>query len=162
MCPIYDAGGIQQPIKKMLKVLVVAAKCGLEEDTYIESNLITGSIEMEFRYMKSLKLNPTKFYRLYQNQISRVMPSNKATKDDITEFECQHDIVTPQHQGINNKAVFCVRAYKDFPQLYDVLYLGISIDKARQALLSHFTISGVAKETAQAFTQQFMESVSWN
>jgi len=159
--PYIRCWGDSNADKSDALVMVAVANCSLEEDTYIEGNFLTGSIEMEFRYMKSLKLGPTKFYRLYQNQISRVMPGNKATKDDVTEFQCQHDLVMPQNQNINNKSIFCVRAYKDFPKLYDVLYLGISIDKDQQALLSHFTISGVAQDSVQAFTKQFMESVSW-
>lgn len=159
--PYIRCWGDSNADKSDALVMVAVANCSLEEDTYIEGNFLTGSIEMEFRYMKSLKLGPTKFYRLYQNQISRVMPGNKATKDDVTEFQCQHDLVMPQNQNINNKSIFCVRAYKDFPKLYDVLYLGISVDKDQQALLSHFTISGVAQDSVQAFTKQFMESVSW-
>ncbi|GAA5141472.1 S1 family peptidase [Thalassotalea piscium] len=159
--PYIRCWGDSNADKSDALVMVAVANCSLEEDTYIEGNFLTGSIEMEFRYMKSLKLGPTKFYRLYQNQISRVMPGNKATKDDVTEFQCQHDLVMPTHQNINNKSIFCVRAYKDFPKLYDVLYLGISVDKDQQALISHFTVSGVAQDSVQAFTKQFMESVSW-
>ncbi|XQW84754.1 S1 family peptidase [Thalassotalea piscium] len=159
--PYIRCWGDSNADKSDALVMVAVANCSLDEDTYIEGNFLTGSIEMEFRYMKSLKLGATKFYRLYQNQISRVMPGNKATKDDVTEYQCQHDLVMPSHHNINNKSVLCVRAYKDFPQLYDVLYLGVSVDKDKQALLSHFTISGVAQDSVQAFTKQFMESVSW-
>jgi hypothetical protein len=67
----------------------------------------------------------------------------------------------PSHQKINNKAVFCARAYKDYSNLYDVLYVAISIDKNDQALLSHFTLAGVSQQSSQAFTQRFMEYVSW-
>lgn len=159
--PYIRCWGDSNADKSDALVMIAVANCSLDEDTYIEGNFLTGSIEMEFRYMKSLKLGATKFYRLYQNQIARVMPSNKATKDDVTEFQCQHDLVMPEHQNINNKSVFCVRAYKDFPNLYDALYLGISVDKNKQALLSHFTVSGVAQDSVQDFTKQFMESVSW-
>ena len=62
---------------------------------------------------------------------------------------------------INNKTIFCTRAYKKFPDLYDVLYLSASVDKDSQALVSHFTIAGISQPNALAFTQQFMEAVSW-
>jgi hypothetical protein len=116
---------------------------------------------MDFQYLQAKKLSSTKFYQLFQRRVARVMPGNKAGKDDVTEYECQHDIVMPNNLKINNKAIFCARAYKDFTNLYDVLYVGISIDKDDQALLSHFTLAGVSQQSSQAFTQKFMESVSW-
>ena len=142
-------------------IMLAVANCSLDENTYIASNFFTGALEMEYRFMQAKKLSDTKFYQLFQRQISRAMPGNKAGKDDVTEFECQHDIVMPEHQNINNKSIFCTRAYKDFSDLYDILYLGVSIDRNDQALLSHFTLAGVSQKSAQTFTAKFMESVSW-
>ncbi len=137
------------------------ASCSLEENTYISSNFFTGSIEMEFRYMQAKELSATKFYHLYQQQIQRAGPGNKAGKEDVSEYQCHHDIVSSSNQGINSKSIFCTRAYKKFPQLFDILYLSASIDKDKQALISHFTIAGIEQSTALAFTRQFMESISW-
>jgi len=164
--PIIDAPfircwGESNADKTDALMLLAVANCSLEENTYIASNFFTGSIEMEFRYLQAKNLSDIKFYQLFQRQIARVMPGNKAGKNDVTEFECQHDIVMPQSQKINNKAIFCTRAYKDFSDLYDVLYLAISVDRHDQALISHFTLAGVAQESAQRFTKKFMESVSW-
>ncbi len=142
-------------------ILTAVANCTLEEDTFVSSNFFTGAIEMDYRYMQGKDLSDTKFYTLYEQQIKRAGPGNKATKDDVTEFQCQHDIVTPSHQNIKNKAIFCTRAYKDFAGLYDVLYIAGSIDQNNRALVSHFTIAGVQQDTAMAFTKKFMESVTW-
>jgi hypothetical protein len=60
-----------------------------------------------------------------------------------------------------NKAVFCTRAYKKFPQLYDVLFIGASVDQNDKALISHFTLAGVSQDMAMAFTRKFMESLTW-
>jgi hypothetical protein len=116
---------------------------------------------MEYRYMQAKELSETKFYQIFERQLTQVMPGNKAGKDDVTEFQCQHDIVTPSNQAITNKSVFCTRAYKDFPKLFDVLYIAISVDKGDQALLSHFTVAGVTQNSALKFTEKFMESISW-
>jgi len=142
-------------------VLAVVANCSLDENTYLSSNFFTGAVEMEFRYMQAKELSDTKFYQIFERQLTQVMPGNKAGKDDVSEFQCQHDIVTPSNQAITNKAVFCTRAYKDFPKLFDVIYIAISVDKGDQALLSHFTIAGVTQNSALSFTEKFMESVSW-
>jgi len=137
------------------------ASCSLDENTYLSSNFFTGSIEMEFRYMQAKELSANKFYHLYEQQIQRAGPGNKAGKEDVSEYQCHHDTVTTSNQALNSKSIFCTRAYKKFPQLFDVLYLSASIDKDKEALISHFTISGIEQSTALAFTRKFMESVSW-
>jgi|TARA_B110000114_G_scaffold177676_1_gene209734 hypothetical protein len=137
------------------------ANCSLDENTYLSSRFFTGSIEMEFRYMQAKELSTNKFYRLYEQQIQRAGPNNKAGKEDVSEYQCQHDIVMPSNREINNKSIFCTRGYKKFPQLFDVLFLSASIDKDKQALISHFTISGIEQSPALAFTRKFMESVAW-
>ena len=137
------------------------ASCSLDENTYLSSNFFTGSIEMEFRYMNAKDLSANKFYHLYEQQIQRAGPGNKAGKEDVSQYQCHHDIVMPSNQTLSSKTIFCTRAYKKFPQLFDVLYLSASIDKDKEALISHFTISGIEQSTALAFTRQFMESISW-
>ena len=159
--PFIRCWGESNADKDDALIMLAVANCSLDENTYIASNFFTGSLEMEYRFMQAKKLTDTKFYQLFQRQIARVMPGNKAGKDDVSEFECQHDIIMPAHQKINNKAIFCTRAYKDFSDLYDVIYLGVSIDRHDQALLSHFTFAGISQKSAQAFTKKFMESVSW-
>ena len=159
--PYIRCWGDSNADKEDALIFTAVANCTLEENTYISSNFFTGILEMEYRYMQSKDLTNTKFYTLYEQQIKRAGPSNKATKDDVTEFQCQHDIVQPLNGGMKNKAVFCTRAYKDFSGLYDVLYIAASIDKNDQALLSHFTIAGVQQDSAMAFTKKFMESVTW-
>lgn len=142
-------------------MLSVATTCTLDEYTYLTSNFITDTLSMEFRFLQAKDLINTKFYYLYEQQIQHAGPSNAATKDDVSEYECQHDIVMAPNHGINNKTILCTRVYKKYPQLFDVLYLSASVDRDDQALISHFTLSGVEKDNALAFTRKFMESVSW-
>ncbi|MFT5296507.1 MAG: serine protease Do [Colwellia sp.] len=142
-------------------VSAVVSNCSLDENTYISNNFFTGSIEMQYRYMQAKELSDTKFYQIFERQLNQVRSGNKAGKDDVSEYQCQHDIITPSNLAITNKSVFCTRAYKDFPKLFDVLYVAISVDKGDQALLSHFTIAGVSQDSALNFTEKFMESISW-
>jgi len=159
--PFLRCWGESNADKKDALILAAVANCSLDENTYISSNFFTGFLEMEFRYMQAKELSDTKFYSLYEQHIKRAGPANKASKDDVTEYQCHHDIVTPKTDGLKRKSIFCTRAYKDFPKLFDVLYLGASLDKNNQALVSHFTIAGVKQDSAMGFTQKFMESVSW-
>lgn len=159
--PFIRCWGESNSDKQDALILTAVANCSLDEDVFISNSFFTGTLEMEFRYMETEKLISNKFYHLYEQQISRAGPSNKATKDDVTEFQCHHDLVMPANKGINNKSILCTRNYKKFPELFDVMYLAASVDKDTQALISHFTLAGVEQETALAFTKKFMEAVSW-
>ncbi len=159
--PFIRCWGNSNAEKPDALILSAVANCSLDESTFISGHFFTGSIEMEFRYMDAKKLNPLKFYHLYEQQIKRAGPGNKARKEDVTEFQCHHDIVRPANSTINSKSILCTRNYKKFPQLYDVMYLSNSVDKDKQALISHFTLAGVEKQSAMAFTKKFMESTAW-
>jgi len=159
--PFLRCWGESNADKKDALILAAVANCSLDENTYLSSNFFTGFLEMEFRYMQAKELSDTKFYSLYEQHIKRAGPANKASKDDVTEYQCHHDIVAPKNDGLKRKSIFCTRAYKDFPKLYDVLYLSASLDKSNQALVSHFTIAGVKQDSAMDFSQKFMESASW-
>lgn len=159
--PFVKCWGESNADKTEDKVLIVVANCALNEDTYVSSKFYTGTLDMEYLYLKSKSLSPTKFYQYVQARIKSAGPSNDVSKDDATEFECQHDLVSAKENKISNKAIFCTRAYKDYEDLFDVVYLGVSIDRYEEALISHFALAGVSQESAQAFMAKFMEAVSW-
>ncbi|GAA0822944.1 hypothetical protein GCM10009111_31950 [Colwellia asteriadis] len=159
--PFIRCWGDSNTDKSDALILAAVANCSLDEDTYLAANLFTGNIEIEFKHMQAKELSDSKFYHLYQQQIARAGAGNRAGKGDVSEFQCQHDLTTPQNNNMTSKSIFCTRAYKDFPKLFDVLYLGASVDKGQQALVSHFTIAGVSQKNAMAFTHKFMEAVSW-
>lgn len=160
--PFVRCWGDSNADKADALILTAVANCSLDENTYISSQFFTGTMEIEFRTMQAKDIGASKFYRLYQQQISHAGAGNRANKENVTQYQCHHDLVMPDNQAINNKTIFCTRAYKKFPDLFDILYLSASIDKENQALVSHFTIAGINKPNALAFTRQFMEAVLWN
>ncbi len=159
--PFIRCWGDSNADKADALILTAVANCSLDENTYLSSQFFTGSMEIEFRTMQAKNIGANKFYHLYQQQITRAGAGNRAGKDNVTEYQCHHDLVMPDNQAINNKSIFCTRAYKKFPDLFDVLYLSASVDKDKQALVSHFTIAGINQANALAFTRKFMEAVSW-
>lgn len=160
--PFIRCWGESNADKQDALILAAVANCSLDEDVYISGNFFTGTMEMEFRYMQAKTISDTKFYHLYEQHISRAGPGNKAGKDDVTEYQCHHDLVSNSSNSLTSKSIFCTRAYKKFPNLYDVLFIAGSVDKNDRALVSHFTIAGVEQDTAMSFTEKFMEAVTWN
>ncbi len=136
--------------------------CQMEENVYISESLTTGSIDMEFHYFAAPEISTVRFYQLYKAQISQASAGNRVSKEEVTEFECQHDITGVAEQNIKNKSIVCIRAYKEYQGLYDLMYISASVDRNNKALVSHFTLAGVEKDLAQQFSIRFMESVKWN
>ncbi|WP_371375988.1 S1C family serine protease [Thalassotalea aquiviva] len=136
--------------------------CQMDEYVYLSDTFNTGMVNMEFYYFEADELSSTRFYQLYQTQFAQASANNRASKDDVTEFECQHDITQIEQQGIKNKSILCVRAYKKYHGLFDVMYIAASIDKTNKAIVSHYTLAGVAEDLAQQFNLKFMESLAWN
>ena len=148
--------------KKDALLFKAVTNCQMEEYVYISESFTTGMVDMEFHYFEADEISSTRFYQIYEDQISRAGAGNQASKEDVSEFSCQHDIVENNEATIRTKSVLCIRAYKKYDDLYDVMYISASIDKNTEALVSHFTLSGVDKKLSQAFTAKFMESVKWN
>ena len=138
----------------------VTAFCSQSEEIFLSQQFTTGRIEMQFQWLHAADLHPLQFFARYQQNINNANPDNQAGKEDVTPFECQHQLVQQQN-GQHAKTIFCVRAYRNFAGLYDALYLAASMDHEKQGLISHFTISGVSQETAQAFSKKFSEAVLW-
>ncbi len=159
--PFIRCWGESNADKNDAVALVVVANCALDDNTYISGDFFTNSIDMEFKYLQSKKLSDLKFYHLYQQHITNAGPNNRASKNDVSDYQCHHDLVQAKNSNLDTKAVFCTRAYKKFPQLFDVLFISASINKGDQALISHFTLAGVSQKSAMAFTQKFMESIAW-
>jgi hypothetical protein len=152
-------GGSNTSDKEAL-YLSVENRCQLDEQIYLHNGLRTGGLEIEFEWLDGKSLGEHRFYNFYSQSITGAGAGNKASKTDVTNYRCQQDKVT-NNNGVTNKTVFCLRAYKEFEQLYDVLFVAATLDHSQQGLISHYTLSGVSKESALVFTQKFMDAIAW-
>ncbi|TLU59933.1 trypsin-like peptidase domain-containing protein [Thalassotalea litorea] len=137
-------------------------QCQMEESVYISDSFSTGKVSMEFHYFEGDDISTWRFYQNYKASITQAAADNQAGKEDVTEFECQHDITSNSNNKLTNKSIMCVRAYKKYKGLYDIMFLAASVDQTNQALVSHFTLAGVNQTLAQSFTKRFMEASQWN
>ena len=139
--------------------------CSQDEYIYLSGRFTTGNIVYQFNWIESDELNIFQFYNLYQTQIENVYPDNSARKDDVSNFECHEDFHSKesiQSEDIISKGMFCARKYKEYPGLFDVLYLGATVHDNKRGLVSHFTLAGVTMELALKFTRKFLSSIQWN
>jgi len=141
-----------------------ATTCSSEEQVYLSRNFESGNIVYQFNWLETKELNTFQFYNMLRQKIAAAYPDNDAGKEDVTDFVCTDDFVAagPQeNQNVVTKATFCVREYKKYSGLYDILYFGITVHSRLSALISHFTMSGVERDLGQAFTRKFIASIAW-
>lgn len=137
----------------------VSSTCQGDEHIYLSQTFTTGNVNYQFFWMDAGELNRWQFYHLYENLFGSFMPDNRAGKNDVSGFACDELFV--EGQKGDEKAVLCTRAYRDFPGLFDVLYLGGSAHNNRQAFVRHFTLAGVTRASAKAFLERFMATTVW-
>lgn len=139
--------------------------CSQDESVYLSDSFTTGSIVYQFNWLESDRLNLLQFYNMYQTRIADVYPDNMAGKEDVSEFACHEDFVNGNASAdrkITVKSTFCVRKYKKYENLYDVLYLGATVHEKNRGLISHFTLAGVSMDLALRFTEKFLSNITWN
>ena len=138
--------------------------CRSEDNIYLRGKFNSGIIEYQFFWVEANKLNAPQFYAYYQRLFSDFVPGNDAEEKDTGDFNCDDQFViagSGVEEQRKTKVVFCARAYKDYPQLYDVLFLQGTVDNSRASFLSHFTLAGVSQKNAQAFVRKFMGVAQW-
>lgn len=162
MTPFIRCWGDSNADKKDAFYFSALTTCRMDGEIFLSNEFRTGNVLMQYNWLESNALNSLHFYNLYEKRINNVGPNNQTSSQDVTNFRCQNKLVQQNEQGIKSKAIFCARAYKEYKGLYDILFVGASIDKEDKALITHFTLSGVEQSLGQTFTQKFMESTQWN
>ncbi|GMG87036.1 S1C family serine protease [Biformimicrobium ophioploci] len=144
--------------------------CTGQDTVYLADEFNTGRVEYEFFWLDASDLSPTRFYSEYERQMSSFFPGNRAGEDDVSNFQCQQQFTeqprTSKEQAEESPVIarttYCVRRYRDYPDLYDIFYLSLTVDHDNQGLVSHFTLSGFTRESADAFTRKFTSEIQWH
>jgi hypothetical protein len=140
----------------------VTRACQTDHNIYVNRNLMTGSMEQQFYWVDSDNFNTIQFYEYYQRIFAAYRPGNFGTAKDLGNWVCEENFVQANNTDRERtKAIFCLRAYKKFPGLFDVLFVQGSIDRAKKGFVTHFTLAGTTREMAMAFTTRFMEADVW-
>jgi len=161
--PFVKCWGGSNSSSEKAQFLSADRTCRSEDNIYLHGKFNSGIIEYQFFWLEADKLNAPQFYAYYQRLFTDFVPGNKADEKDVGDFNCDDQFVIADsvENQRKTKAVFCVRAYKDYPQLYDVLFLQGTVDDSRAAFLSHFTLAGVSQNNARAFVRKFMGVAKW-
>jgi len=133
--------------------------CAVKNNIFLNSRMTTGEIRYNQHLIKSKQLNRIRFYSLMQEYFAHPQASLSGDKDDFTEFQCKTDFV--QNGALRLKTAFCLRRYKAFEGLYDVLLHSASVTENQRGLVSTLVLTGVSYDNAVAFGKAYLESLAW-
>jgi len=133
--------------------------CSSPDSIYISSHFETGSIDFRYDWYEADKLNRFQFYNLINKKYSSSYSTNKAKKEDVTNYICNNNFLKLKKHTW--KASLCTRKYKTFSSLYDLSLTLAQVDRNDQSLLVNMNATGMSKELALAFSKKFMESIHW-
>jgi len=133
--------------------------CAIKNNIFLNEDMSTGEIRYKQHLLKSDSMNRIRFYSLMQTYFSNPQASLDGNKDDFTEFKCKSGFV--QNGKLRLKTAFCLRRYRAFKGLYDMLLHSASLTENRRGLISTLVLTGVSYDNAVAFGKAYLESLAW-
>lgn len=116
---------------------------------------------MEYRYywLKGKDISSMRFYYLYQGFFGMGPIGFEASKENVSEYQCQTNFVEVANQPM--KVALCFRKYKKFPRLVDLTLELALVSESKIGFIAGLFLQGISEENGVAMVQKFLESVSW-
>lgn len=133
-------------------------RCSTEDDIYLSDQLSMGSINYEYIWLDSEKLNPARFYRSYERLNSSALDS-RAGKRDVTNFSCHTGFTKIAEQ--NFKTTLCRRDYIKYNKLSDILFTTALVGHNKKGFIFNMDITGADATAATHLFQKMLEAFKW-
>jgi S1-C subfamily serine protease len=139
-----------------LRTQVNQFSCDTRTQLFLAHDMAAGEVELSYSYLKSVDLNALQFaQRLTRSAHPQL---SYGGRNRFTPYRCYENFMTadtahPARPDL--RVAWCARAYRDFPELYDVAVVSVTQDHDREALVSSLSLTGVHFDNAVAFARDF-------
>jgi serine protease Do len=141
--------------------LQLILSCYNANNIFLKSRFNTGQMHYSFYYYNAREMSSRRFYDMLSGH--GYQPDNRAGRSDVTNYECEQSYLDDAN-GVSDSSYrqvgLCFRAYRDMDGVYDALFY-LFQGRGDEALVSHFTLAGVDRQSALDFTAKFMEQAQW-
>jgi serine protease Do len=134
-------------------------QCSSEEDIYVSSRHRTGVVAFLHQHATSQKLGALRFSALHSALFSQDPDAVEATRQDVTNYRCKSEFVDVG--GLPVRAALCLRAYRKFPGLYDVVLRAATLNAGTSGVDTSLTLAGFTAENGRRIAQRYLEGLSW-
>jgi len=144
------------------RATVDASFCTSDTQLFIADDLNTGLVRLTHFYVKSDALNEFQFAAFLSQELHPGFGNGWSRKWQ-TPQRCEENFVATSAPGARPtlRTVWCARAYRAFPGLYDVTLTAVTEDSGREALVSNIAMQGVLYESAVSLGKKFIEALQW-
>jgi S1-C subfamily serine protease len=133
--------------------------CQSEDDIFLSGELGTGAIRYEHELRSARRVGPLRLWSQLERSFRSFFGSLGGDKASVTEFHCHQDFL--EHEGLKSKLVLCVRRYREFDGLYDLVQRQVSLNRPDRSLQSTLILTGVDREHGIDFARRFAEEIRW-
>lgn len=127
---------------------------------YVDPKLQTGMVLFRHRVLSSLELGPLRFAHVQERQFRETVSNDYTSRKHHTGYACQDRILALQ--GVRAKVAQCLRRYKLFDGLYDMVLKVATLGESSLALHSELQMDGVSYEHAVDLSRRFLEAIRWS
>jgi serine protease Do len=136
----------------------LSISCKNENPIYLTDRLEVGKILYEYIWVESDDLPAPRFYRLYEALNSSSF-GGRANEDDVERFRCETAFVDVAGQPF--KSTVCVRRYKNYPNLSDILFTAAMVGRERTGFIFNLDLSGTDFNAASRLIARFLREMAW-
>lgn len=142
--------------------LVDTTRCTADTGLFIAEDLQAGEVALSHAYLRSSDLNSFQFATLLSNHYSPLRIPGGWTNKRLTAPRCNEDLVGNGDPRPVLRTVWCARAYREFPSLYDVVLTAVTQDRSHEAISVQLQMQGVGYDAALHLGREFLETLAWN
>jgi serine protease Do len=131
--------------------------CQADDDIFVSDQLRTGSIRYSHSLRRARGISSLRFWSISSGSMGFDFEFMSGGEDEVSNFECRTDTVN--HAALKRKVRLCLRRYKAFPSINDLVLRQITLRESDSALASTLVLTGVEGSAAIAFARRFLEQV---
>ena len=135
--------------------------CNGRASVFVDDGMTLGDVYFSSSLYQTSTMDALRFGRVLERNYGRSDESSMdISSEDFTKYVCNDSVV--QLKGLSVKAVLCVRAYRQFPGLYDMRLKVVSLGKSKSALISKLNLMGIAYDDGMRVVKFYMGALKWN
>ncbi|WP_188701232.1 S1 family peptidase [Silvimonas iriomotensis] len=135
--------------------------CGSQSNIFLTEDYETGTVHYSRSYVQGKGLSDLQFAHLYGSQLGIGPRVPDATREDVGNFACSTSFVR-QPDGLPLKHVFCLRAHRKLPGLFDAVIMSATLDQTQSGLINRLVLGGVSYDNAVRLGRKFLGAVTWS
>ena len=135
--------------------------CGGSASVFVDQDVSAGSVSFTHDLVQGDALDPFRFGMVLESNFKYTASGwGEGNSKHFTKYACRDSVVNLHDMRV--KAALCLREYRMFPGLYDVILRLSTLREDTRALQTKLNLRGVNYDSGMAFVKHYMDAIRWN